>query len=110
MKKITLGIILGLSIALGFSFKTIYDLKITSAEVNTHEGLAIFMDCEPVSEYEIIGEVKLAKISYKGDTYTEGRSTLIEKCKKTYPTAQALIMSTDNEYKTRYVGKVIIFK
>lgn len=110
MKKITLGIILGLSIALAFSFKTIYDLKTTAAEVNIYDGLAIFMDCEPTTAYQEIGEVRLAKISYKGDSYFEGRSTIIEKCKKTYPTAEGIILSTDKDYKTQYIGKVITFK
>jgi len=110
MKKITIGVILGLSIALGFSFKEIYDLKNTTAEVNTYEDLAIFMDCEPVSSYEEIGEVRLAKISYNGDNYSDARKTLIEKCKKTYPTAQALVISFDKVHKKQYIGKVITFK
>ena len=60
MKKISIGVISGLSIALLFSFKTIYESKTTTAEADIVEGLVIFTNSKPVNEYTVIGNVRTA--------------------------------------------------
>lgn len=55
MKKSLVTTIAILSIAMLFSFKTIYDLKKSTAEVSTTEkGYYVFLRSEPISKYKII--------------------------------------------------------
>ena len=109
MKRIKLLSIVALTLLVGYSFKTISELKKTSADVKSYGGIAVFMDCTPVNEYDVIGEVKLARISYNGDNYDEARNTLIKKCKETYPTGEALLME-NVPFTSKYSAKVITFK
>ena len=109
MKRLSIGVIAGLSIALLVSFKSLHEQKKSIAEVETIDGLLIFTDAKPVNAYEVIGNLRTAGISYSDDSYIQGRNHLIEKCKKTYPTAEALIF-TCSETKNKYVADVINFK
>ena len=70
-------------VALLFSFKTIYESKTTTAEADVVDGLIIFTNSKPVSEYTIIGNVRTAAVSYNDEDYIMDRDNIIEKCKKT---------------------------
>lgn len=109
MKKITIITLVGIALTVGYSFKTIHEISKTSAEVSLTQGIAVFMDSKPVKEYEIIGEVKLAKISTNNSSYSEAKKTLIEKCLETYPTGEGIIIE-NVPFTTRYSAKVIAFK
>jgi hypothetical protein len=107
MKKITIAFTLGLIVALGFSFKTIYDLKQNSAEANELNGILMFTDSKPLMKYEIIGQVKLGLGSTHKDCYRDARVRLVEICKEKYPTGKGLMIKVDE---FRYTADVIDFK
>jgi hypothetical protein len=106
MKKLSTGIILGLMIALTFSFKTIYELKNTTAEVQKIRGLAIFTDCLPSKDYDNLGEIKLSNFSLRDTDYETCRNALITKSKEKYKDVEGLIITCNN----RYSAEVIAFK
>ena len=92
MKKIFTGAILGLVIALFFSFKTIYDLKKSTADVEQINGIYIFGFSKPETEYKVIGKIKPGFIE---DRYFKVAEQMTTKAKKTYPTAQGLIIKIE---------------
>lgn len=96
MKKLLTGAILGLTIALLFSFKTVYDLKNSTSDVQQIDGIYVFAYSQPQTAHKIIGKVKPGL--YK-DSYWLMVDNIIKKTKKTYPTAEGIILKLDmNNY------------
>jgi hypothetical protein len=63
-----------------------------NAVVNQYEGLYIFTDCKPVSEFEYLGTVKYSG-SFGSGQYVEVRDALIKKAKKDFPGCNAIILT-----------------
>lgn len=61
------------------------------ARVYRHNGLLIFTDCEPVSDYEVVDHVKSA-ISWDGQ-YSGIKDKLVRKALSDNPTADGIILS-----------------
>lgn len=74
-----------------FTVKTAYDLKKSTAEVDQVEGVYIFTDSRPASEYEYVGTVQTGAISMGDSQYIGVRDRLIKKAKKDFPNADGLI-------------------
>jgi hypothetical protein len=91
MKKIMLGFALAMGIITFEAFKLgSYEAKKNTAEVEQYQGVFVFTDSKPVSEYDFLGSVK-GGISLSGQ-YSSVRDNLIKRAKKEYPNADALIM------------------
>ena len=109
MKKVILGMFVGIALMSAFSFKVLHEIRNTTAEAIVQDSLVIFTDAKPLKDYTVIGNVRLAKYSYNDDSYIMGKEALIEKCKKTYPTAEGLIF-TCKDGLPKYAADVITFK
>lgn len=93
MKKISLGILIGLSLTLLIAFSTAtQEIKNSTAEVNQIEGVLIFTDCKPVKQYEYLGTVKSNTGGFGNPQYEGVRNRLIKKVKNEYPQADGAIM------------------
>lgn len=93
MKKLILGGLIGMSLATILAFTVAkYDPKKSTAEVEQFQGLYVFVDANPVMEYEYLGTVK-SSFSLGDEQYTGVRDRLIKKCKKDYPLANGLILT-----------------
>jgi len=93
MKKLTMGLILGMAITALVAFTgSFYEVKNATAEANMIEGLIIFTDCKPVKEYEYLGTVKSNTGGFGNAQYEGVRNRLIKAAKKEYPGADAIIM------------------
>ena len=91
MNNLFWGTLLGFSVStiLGFTYMN-YEPKKSTSEVDQMQGLYIFTDSHPVLEYEYLGTVK---VTVGMDTQYQGvRNKLIDKARKDYPNADALIM------------------
>jgi len=111
MKKLTLGVVIGICFtALIAAGVESYTVNKQTAEVNKRFGLFVFTDCNPVLEYEILGEVKSSSALALSDDYGSRRDALIKKAKKNYPNADGVLLypETDGLSKTR--ADVIKFK
>lgn len=99
MKKLFAGLILGVALCGMFSFaKSIYEVKDITAETKKVEGLAIFTDCKPVKEYEVIGTVTLSEFSfYNGSKFYKIQTRLSQKAKEKFPDAEGLIYDIAEE-------------
>ncbi len=109
MKKAILGFFCAVSIFGMLAFSGVIELTDTSAKARVVDGIIIYSDSEPLKEYQVIGNVRTAIQSYQDETYIDGRNALIEKCKKDYPTGQALLMKF-NVKGHKYTADVITFK
>jgi hypothetical protein len=61
------------------------------ARVTQYQGLFLFVDCEPKSESNYLGTIK-SKMSFSSAQYSALRDKLIKKCKKSFPSANGLII------------------
>ena len=61
------------------------------ARVNKYQGIATFVDCEPIKKYEYLGSVKNL-ISFGSGQYQPVRDNLLRKTKKEYKDANGLIL------------------
>jgi hypothetical protein len=96
MKKISLGILTGLSLTLLIAFSTAtQEIKNSTAEVKQVQGLYIFTDCKPVKEVDYLGTVKVKGV-VMSNKYTAMRDLLIKKAKKDFPKADGIIISDDS--------------
>ena len=70
----------------------------SAAKVQKIEGIYVFCDAEPVSEYEYLGTVKDAKVVWSGSdlTYIATRDRMIKRMKKDYPQANGMIMRQES--------------
>lgn len=73
--------------------------------VDKEKGLYIFCNSRPTLIYESIGKVK-AGLTMSG-TYSQLKNSLINKALKNYPTAEAIIIDTEDNCAT---AEVIKFK
>jgi hypothetical protein len=78
-------------LALFFISMTTVDVDTKLAQVNEYQGIMVFVDCDPVAEYEYLGSVKKS-IGLSGQ-YVPVRNGLIKKAKKDFPTADAIVIS-----------------
>ena len=91
MKKTILGVFIGFTITATLGFTSMsYEPKKETAEVEQMQGLYIFTDSKPVLEYEYLGTVK-ATIGMDSQ-YQGVRNKMIDKARKDFPNADALIM------------------
>lgn len=78
---------------LGFNtIKFNYEVRKNTAEVNKIEGLYIFTDSEPVSDYEYLGTVKTNIFQTSNSQYEGVREGLIKQVKKKYPNANGALL------------------
>ncbi len=89
MKKITLLSIIIVGIAI--SAFTVLSEK-NAAIVNQEQGLYIFIQSKPVTEYNYLGTVKKS-IAWTGQP-EEMLNSLIKKVKKEHPTADGIIFTS----------------
>jgi hypothetical protein len=94
MKNLTLGILLGFALTGSIAMRSYYEVKKNTAEVEQFQGLFVFTDSKPVSEYQYLGSVKIV-LKLNGE-YQAIRDKLIKNCKKEYPEADGLIMHFAN--------------
>lgn len=93
MKSIIL--FLSLVMLLAFSGITPPQTKNNAAEAKKHSNIYVFMECEPVAEYEELGKIKLGMVS--GCDWSVIRDKLIKKALKEYPNATGIIINNDLE-------------
>jgi len=88
-----LAFVLGLAVAAGIAMKSLdYQLKKSTAEVITTNGIYIFMYAKPESEYEFLGTVNM-----KGFNLSKPAIDFVaEKTRKQYPGAEAVIIKSSN--------------
>jgi len=89
VKKLILSILV-IVCAVGFSTNHYTSDKAT-ATVNQVNGLYLFVDCTPVSEYKYIGSVKYSSIVQTNPQYTVIRDALIKRVKKDWPDANGVM-------------------
>jgi hypothetical protein len=68
-----------------------YQIKPSTAEAIQVQGLYIFTDSKPVSDYEYLGTVNVS-MSMSGQ-YNDVKNSLIKKTKKDFPNAEAIIIT-----------------
>ena len=107
MKKVTLGIICGVVQTSLMAFTiTSYEPTKATGEVEQMQGLYIFTDSKPVSEYEYLGTVKT---TFAVDVqYVGTRDKMIRKAKKKFPEAEGIIIQFKSGGTDK--GDVIKFK
>ena len=66
-----------------------YVVNKSTAEVDKLDGVMIFTNCQPVSEYTLLGTVK---VGFGGPEYEGVRDELMKKARKAYPTGNGVIM------------------
>lgn len=96
MKKLIYPFICALLIFSSIAATVAYEAKNSTAEVEQYEGIFIFTDSKPVKEYDYLGTIKGPSITWDGGQYFGLRNSLIKKCKKDYPSANALILHPNN--------------
>jgi len=109
MKKQLITFFFGASLILMFSFANqSTEIKQTSAEVSRLNGMAVFIESEPLMEYEVLGDVKYDGTFAITNQYQEVRDALIRKAKKKYKDANGIIIRFCNGCTNR--ADVIKFK
>ena len=90
MKKIIFSILI--IVAVGFSTNHFTSEKAT-ATVNQVQGVYIFIDSKPVTDYTYLGTVDTKGIATDNPQYTVIRDKLITRIKKDWPAADGVIFS-----------------
>jgi hypothetical protein len=85
MKNLALTLIAGLLIGICTSYEPVE----ATAEVEKYQGLYMFIESEPVLEYELLGTVKLG-VTWIG-TIDEIKERMTKKAKKKFPEGDGLI-------------------
>ena len=111
MKKILIGILAGVSIALVLSFKSIHEQKPGTAQAQKIDGIYVFTDCKPSAQYDILGDVHIKTIS-SVYYYDKARNNLIVQAKEKFSNigAEGIIITFPMENKITYQAQVIRFK
>lgn len=87
---LTIAAILGIGLLTAFTIN--HEVKKSAAEVKQMQGLYIFFCAEPVKETEYLGNVKATMYM---STDTDDRiNSVIKKCKKDYPQAEAIVFKS----------------
>ena len=80
----------------GFSVNRMTSEKAT-ATVNQAQGMYLFVECKPTSEYEYLGTVKNSGAGgFANGQYEPTRDRLIKDVKKKYPQADGIIFLFNN--------------
>lgn len=90
MKKTILIFAALLSLAF-FSFTVLSDHS--AARARRINGVIVFTDCEPVSDFRSLGVVKYSGTFAMSNQYSDVRDALISRALKQYPDADAVIFS-----------------
>lgn len=94
MKQVSffvLGVVFSLCFAGAPTTSASHDIKKNCAEVQQLQGLYIFMDSKPLTEYKYLGTVK-ASSGWSGQ-YQAVRDKLIKKAKDDFKDADGLILN-----------------
>lgn len=81
-------------------------LKTHTVQIQQIEGMEIYIGCEPVDTFEVLGQIKAAGmvLSDKPDAMAKH---MVKRAKKTYNTATGIILNLNDDLQT---GKVIKHK
>lgn len=94
MKKLVIGVLAGMSITCLVAMKSnFYDVKKSTAEVEQLQGIYVFSDSKPVSEFQYLGTVKTTFFKLGSKEYQGIRNAMIRKAKEDYPTCDGIIIS-----------------
>lgn len=75
---------------------TTYQVTKRTANVLSIDGIDIYTDCTPVSEYRVIGDVtSLGKVGFD-NSYEAHRKHILKRVHDKYPTAQAVLIDGSN--------------
>jgi hypothetical protein len=92
MKKSLLSFLFGCCLTIIFAFNIdSFKPNYSTAEVSKIDEILVFSDCKPVMPYDILGTVNLGFVS--GTQYETIRKNLIKRAKKSYPTADGIILN-----------------
>jgi hypothetical protein len=108
MKKTPLLLLFCLVVVLLSFSKIEFQPKATTADVHKLNGMAVFIESEPVLEYETLGDVKYDGTFGVSGQYQEVRDALIRKAKKKHKDADGIIIRFCNGCTDR--ADVIKFK
>lgn len=75
------------------AFKTIYDLRKNSAEVDQVQGVYIFSNSKPVSEFEYLGKVKGPAVA--SSEFGDMVQYMSKRAKEQFPNCNAIIFDGD---------------
>lgn len=89
MKHLVLIIVLSATLLAGLAFKSTVDVSI--AKVERIQGLYVFTDSKPVTEYDYLGTVTIKGVGLKSPQYTVVRDALLKKLHEDYPQADGAI-------------------
>jgi hypothetical protein len=90
MNKYLIGFVLGISVAILPAFKVAnYIPNESTAEVNKHDDFYVFTDSQPITPYDVLGEVELGFIS--GTQYDNIKTNLLKRARKMYPYGNGVI-------------------
>lgn len=93
MKKIIIFFGIAFIFSTIFAFTSInYQSKKSLAEVEQYQGIHVFSDSKPTSEYEYLGTVKRNTGGFGSSQYADVRDGLIKKAKKKYPHGNGIIL------------------
>jgi hypothetical protein len=91
MKKVILGFAIAIGMMSFAAFKVgTYEAKKNTGEAEQLEGLYVFVDSKPVSEYDFLGSVTAGLTL--SQQYTSRRDNLVKNAKKKFPAADAIIL------------------
>jgi len=98
MKKILLGILIGLTLTTILAFKiATYETKKSTAEVDQINGCYVFVNSKPVLPYDYLGTVELTKKDTRKNPgsgqYQHVRDLLLKKAKEQFPQAEGIIFN-----------------
>lgn len=88
MKKLVILLSICILGAFGFAYKTLSDHR--SAQVDQMQGVNVFVNSEPIDEFEYLGTVK-SEMSFGSTQFSDVRDRLLKKLKKEFPTADGAI-------------------
>lgn len=88
MKKVLFVCLLAFVAVAGFAVRAFVDHS--AAKASQLQGVYVFVDSEPITEYDYLGTVK-SSVSLGGSQYTDIRDRLIRKLKDDYPQANGAI-------------------
>ena len=94
MKKVVLSFLSGMALVfLLAAGRYSYEIRKSTAEVDQIQGVYIFVDSKPVTEYDYLGTVKGVGMGASlNPQYNTVRDAILKKVRKEYPGADAVIL------------------
>lgn len=89
MKKYLIGVFVGMAITALTAMVQTYQVKKSTAEVQSYENILVFTDSKPVMDYEYLGTVKITFAR----SHNDSRDGLIKKAKSEFPDAEGIIIT-----------------